>query len=428
MQEQLNIKDVIKEPDTIEGLNIPQSIVIDIILRLLFNEGNVAFSRFVEVLKIHNRIIDNILMWMQKEHLADVSKGTSEIGRFGYVFTLTDAGKERARDALERSQYVGPVPVSIISYNQGIELQTSERRQISSTQVIEALKLLILPTNFHRYIGPAINSCNSLFLYGPPGNGKTTIAQASASLIAGTSPIWIPYAITVGGQIIQIFDRHIHKIMPLESGRTTEFGRFDRRWGLFKRPSVMVGGELKMEALDLRFDPIAKIYEAPLQMKANGGLFLIDDFGRQQVRPVDLLNRWIVPLESQVDILRLQSGQSIIVPFKLLLVFSTNLDPHELVDDAFLRRIQMKVNITAPDDKLYYQIFIMECKHFGIDFNKEAYLHLIQNWYKQQSRPFQAVQPRDILKTVIAICEYEGIPPQMTPELLDEACHIYFVK
>ncbi|NMC14633.1 MAG: ATP-binding protein [Chloroflexi bacterium] len=428
MQEEYKIKDIIAEPDTIEGLNIPQSIVIDIILRLLFNEGNVSFSRFAEVLKVHNRIIDSILMWMQKEHLADVSKGTAEIGRFGYVFTLTDAGKERARDALERSQYVGPVPVSVPSYIQGIEIQTSGKRQISSAQVIDALKLLILPTNFHRYIGPAINSCSSLFLYGPPGNGKTTIAQAAASLIAGTSPIWLPYSITAGGQIIQIFDRHIHKPISIESGRTAEFGRFDKRWGLFKRPSVMVGGELKMDALDLRFDPVSKIYEAPLQMKANGGLLLIDDFGRQQIRPVDLFNRWIVPLESQVDIIRLHSGQSIVVPFRLLLVFSTNLNPHDLVDDAFLRRIQMKVNITPPDDKLFYQIFIMECKHLGIEFNKDAYLHLIQNWYKQQNRPFQAVQPRDILKTVMALCEYEGIPPQLSPELIDEACLIYFVK
>ncbi len=427
MPEHQTIKDLIKESDTIEGLNIPQSIVIDIILRLFFNEGNVAFSRFVEVLKIHNRIIDNVLMWMQKEHFADVTKGTSEIGRFGYVFSLTDAGKERARDALERSQYVGPVPVPIPYYNQGIEIQTQQRRQVSSAQVIDALKLLILPTDFHRYIGPAINSSTSLFLYGPSGNGKTTVAQAAANLIAGSSPIWLPYSITAGGQIIQIFDRHIHKSIPIESGRTAEFGRFDRRWGLFKRPSVMVGGELKMDALDLRFDPVTKIYEAPLQLKANGGLFLIDDFGRQQIRPVDLLNRWIVPLESQVDFLRLHSGQTLVVPFKVLLVFSTNLNPHDLVDDAFLRRIQMKVNITPPDDKLFYQIFIMECKHYDITFDKDAFMHLIQNWYRMQNRPYQAVHPRDILKTILALCDYEGIPPQLTPELIDEACHIYFV-
>jgi len=427
VQEFQTIKDIIKEPDTMEGLNIPQSIVIDIILRLFFNEGNVSFSRFVEVLKIHNRIIDSVLMWMQKEHLADVTKGTSEIGRFGYVFSLTDAGKERARDALERSQYVGPVPVPIPYYNQGIEIQTQQKRQVSSAQVIEALKLLILPTDFHRYIGPAINSSSSLFLYGPPGNGKTSIAQAAANLIAGASPIWLPYSITAGGQIIQIFDRHIHKSIPIESGRTAEFGRFDKRWGLFKRPSVMVGGELKMEALDLRFDPVTKIYEAPLQLKANGGLFLIDDFGRQQVRPVDLLNRWIVPLEAEVDFLRLHSGQTLVVPFKVLLVFSTNLDPHDLVDDAFLRRIQMKVNVTPPDDKLFYQIFIMECQHFGIPFDKETYMYLLQHWYKSQNRPYQAVHPRDILRTIIALCEYAGISPQLSPQFIDDACCMYFV-
>lgn len=183
-----------------------------------------------------------------------------------------------------------------------------------------------------------------------------------------------------------------------------------------------------MDALDLRYDPIAKIYEAPLQLKANGGMFLIDDFGRQQVRPGDLLNRWIVPLENQVDFLRLISGQTIVVPFKLLLVFSTNLDPYELMDDAFLRRIQIKVELPSPDEKMFAQIFLMECKNQNIPFNKDSFLYLLSKWYKQTNRVMQSVHPRDILRTLKAICEYEGIPPAMTPELLDQACKSYFVS
>ena len=177
-------------------------------------------------------------------------------------------------------------------------------------------------------------------------------------MLAGTDPIWVPYAITAGGQMIQIHDRLVHKQVPMtDKSRTAEFGRIDQRWSLIERPSVTVGGELKMDALDLRFDPISKFYEASLQLKANGGMFLIDDFGRQQVSTTDLLNRWIVPLESSIDFLRLLSGQTIVVPFRQLTVFSTNLDPHDLVDDAFLRRIQMKVCVTSPDEKLYFQIF-----------------------------------------------------------------------
>jgi hypothetical protein len=427
MTDQLNLKQILSEPRTMDELHIPPSLIIDLIFRLLFNEGNVALSRFTQVLKIPKSIIDEVLLWMQKEHLVEVSKANVQLGRLGNVYTLTEAGQDRARDSLDRSQYVGPVPVSIPFYNRGIELQTKTRQKVSADQVKNAIRHLVLPDDFHRQIGPAINSGKSLFLYGPPGNGKTTIAMAIGEMLSGTDPIWMPYAITAGGQIIQIHDRLVHKQIPIEKGRTAEFGRVDQRWALIQRPAVTVGGELKMDALDLRYDPIAKFYEAPLQIKANGGMFLIDDFGRQQVSPTDLLNRWIVPLEAEIDFLRLQSGQTIVVPFRELIVFSTNLDPADLVDDAFLRRIQIKVGVYAPDEKLFFTIFVLMAKELGVPFDKDTFLHLLNQWYRNTNRNLQAVHPRDLLKIVLELCDYEGSPPRLTPELIDEAARSYFV-
>jgi predicted ATPase with chaperone activity len=319
-------------------------------------------------------------------------------------------------------------------------LQTETARTVSPNEVQRALRHLILPDTFHRRIGPAINAGTSIFLYGPPGNGKTTIAQAVGGLLAGTEPIWLPYALTAGGNIIQIYDPlvHIPADMIHHNGNgsgdstTATIGpngpKVDKRWQLVRRPAVMVGGELKMESLDLRFEPIAKFYEAPLQLKANGGMFLIDDFGRQQVSPHDLLNRWIVPLESGVDFLRLQSGQTIEVPFRQLSVFSTNLDPADLVDDAFLRRIQMKVEVTAPDEKMYFKIFQTMCKANNVNYDQKTFIHLLQNWYRNQQRVMQAVHPRDLIKTVVSICRYEQMEPVLTPALIDEACEGYFVN
>lgn len=428
MIDQMTLKQLLKEPQTVDELKIPQGILTDVIYRLLFNEGNVSVSRFIEVLRVSTRIIDETMLWMQKEHLVEVSKASTEIGRLGYVYSLTDEGKNRARDSFERSQYVGPLPVPIHYYARAIELQTQTQRKVTNVEVIDSIKHLVLPENFHRMVGPAINSGTSLFLYGPPGNGKTTIAQSIAQLISGADSIWIPYALTAGGYVIQIHDRLVHKPISTNGGRDPEFGRVDQRWGQFHRPIVMTGGELKMDDLELRYDPVARIFEAPMQMKANGGMFLLDDFGRQQVRPSDLLNRWIVPLESRVDFLRLNTGQTIVVPFRLLIVFSTNLDPAELVDDAFLRRIQVKVEVDAPDEKLYFQIFVSQCKQLGIPFNKDAFLYLLQNWYRQTGRPMQAVHPRDLLRAVLSLCEYLGIQPQLTPDLIDEACNSYFVS
>ncbi|MCA9974678.1 MAG: ATP-binding protein [Anaerolineales bacterium] len=416
-----------------DELGIPINIINDIIFRIIFNEGEASVVRVAEVMGVHARVIDLQLSRMKQEHLVEVTKAGS-LGSLSFTYTLTEAGGKRARDAFERSQYVGRVPVTIDQYTKAILLQAQNKVHVSPEQVKTSLSHLILPAHFHRKIGPAVNSGTSLFLYGPPGNGKTTIAEALGKILSSGDPIWLPDALTAGGQVIRVFDPLLH--IPIKEDEiSTQLGmtgntdklKIDKRWRLFERPAVMVGGELTMDSLDLRYEPIAKVYEAPLQLKANGGMLLIDDFGRQQISPQQLLNRWIVPLESKVDFLRLQSGQTIEIPFRQFIVFSTNLDPGDLVDGAFLRRIQMKVEVGGPDERLFYQIFLTACKSYNVPLEKNAFMHLLQRWYRQPQRVMQAVHPRDIVKTVVSICDYEKVPPKLSPDLLDEACDTYFV-
>lgn len=436
MAVQRPIREILRSITSIDDLGIPIATVQDMIFRLLFNEGEVSISRFSTKLGIHNSIADALLAEMKQEHLVEVKKAGA-MGSLSFSYTLTDAGAKRARTAFDRSQYIGRVPVSLEQYTEAILAQTNTTVKVTPAQVQKALSHLILPDGFDRSVGPALNAGTSLFLYGPPGNGKTTVSEALGGLLSSGNPIWLPDAITVSGQFIKIYDPLVH--FPLEKDEIAMYSddfdtdsrgrpRIDTRWRLFRRPMVMAGGELTLDSLDLRFEPSAKIYEAPLQLKANGGMFLIDDFGRQQMNPEELLNRWIVPLESSIDFLRLESGQTLEVPFKQFIVFSTNLDPMQLVDGAFLRRIQMKVEVGGPDERLFYQIFIVMCQMLNITFDKKSFVYLLQKWYREPNRTMQAVHPRDILKTIISICEYDGVQPHLSPALLDDACRSYFME
>jgi predicted ATPase with chaperone activity len=417
--------ELLSPPADLDSLDIPIGVVSDLVLRILFNEGQASVRRLSDVVRLTPQLLTEVLDQMRNEKLVEVASA-GNMGSMSYIYALTDAGNKRSRDALERSQYVGPAPVPIEKYQQAILLQTQDKLQIGPEDVKRSLDDLVLPEGFHRRIGPAVAAGTSLFLYGPPGNGKTTVAQSIARLIAGSAGIWVPYALTVGGYIISVYDPLLFKEMdPSNTGLDAR--EVDRRWNYWERPAVMVGGELSMDALELRYDPTAKFYEAPLQLKANGGMFLIDDFGRQMISPTELLNRWIVPLESNFDFLRLRTGQTLQIPFRQLIVFSTNLDPNELVDGAFLRRIQMKVKVDAPDERMFFQIFATMAKNLNVPLEKDGFMYLLQKWYREPGRDFQAVHPRDILKIIVSMSEYERIQPRLNPQIIDEACHSYFV-
>jgi predicted ATPase with chaperone activity len=377
-------------------------------------------------------VTDQLLTALKQEKLIEVKSSQGGLGEGAYTYGITGAGVMRAREALERSQYSGPAPVPFEVYNEAIRRQKSGHMAVTTRTMRQILSQMVISENAFQRLGPALNSGTSIFLYGPPGNGKTSIARAFGNLVLSQT-MYIPYALYLDGQVITVYDAVSHKLAPdTEPGGQSTGGlrsntRRDLRWVKIRRPFIVVGGELTLEGLDLVFDDTHKFYEAPFQIKANGGILLIDDFGRQQVRPRDLLNRWIVPLENRVDFLRLHTGRKVEVPFDVLIIFSTNLPPKDLVDEAFLRRLRHKVEVGDPNYEEYREIFRRVAADKKVEYNDQGLAYLLQEWYIKRNRKLRASHPRDLCDQILDISAYLAVPPTMTREMIDRAAQAYFV-
>jgi predicted ATPase with chaperone activity len=419
-------------PRTIEDTELSVGFLADLVLKTLYFEGYISGYEVAEAIKLpFKNITDRILDFLKRDRLIEV-KGSSggAYAEAAYEYVITGKGIERAREIMDRNQYAGPAPVTLENYKNAIRKQALQNLSVGPNQVRNALSHLILGERVLNQIGPAVNSSRSIFLFGHPGNGKTTIAEAIGFMIL-QDDMFIPYAVEVSGQVIKVFDAVSHKIVPGEGGN--QYGlpgnsqRLDHRWLRIRRPVVITGGELTLESLDLNWDSGKKYYEAPLQMKANGGMFLIDDFGRQKIRPRDLLNRWIVPLEKRFDYLTLQTGNIIQIPFDMLIIFATNLEPRDLVDEAFLRRIRHKIDVQDPTYDEYREIFRRVSQSKDIAYKDQVLNHLLQDYYVKPNRQLRACHPRDILDHLTDIARFRGIPPHLTKDLIDQACEGYFV-
>ncbi|HEU5327761.1 MAG TPA: ATP-binding protein [Thermomicrobiales bacterium] len=412
---------LVKEPTSLEETGLDLAFVADLVLKAIYFHNAITAQRITEILCLpYFNVVDRALVLLKREELVEVS-GSNGFGELGYQHNISPKGIIRAHEVLDRTTYLGPAPVTLESYIAVVQAQAIADVRVGPADVRNAMADLVLEDLTLDIIGQAVNTGRSLFLFGHPGNGKTVLAEHITPLLGGH--IFVPHCITVDGQIIKVLDLHNHT--PIEQSTTGRLD-YDRRWVRCERPSLVVGGELTLEALDLTYNPTNRFYEAPLQFKANGGMFLIDDFGRQQVHPRELLNRWIVPLEKRIDYLTLHTGKKIEVPFDELIVFSTNLEPKDLVDEAFLRRIQNKIRIHNPTPESYREIFRRQCKSFGVSFDQEMLIYLLREYYIKPKRELRACHPRDLLRILIGFARYHNTTPQLTTQLIDRACQVYF--
>lgn len=405
-------------PATLEETGLTSAFLSDLTVKILYQKGQSTAADLAQTtcLPLPN-ILQPVLDFLKNEHFIEV-KGGSGLTASTYVYVLTTKGAERAKEALDRNGYIGPAPVTLAAYANRVRAQSIGEIKITLEQLRAALAHLVLPEQTLRQIGPAINSGRSIFLFGPPGTGKSSIANALARLLRGS--IVLPYAVALGDQVIRVYDPSRHKpLVHLDA-------RFDRRWVPVARPFLEVGGELTLEDLDLVFDASSKVHEAPFQMKASGGVLLIDDFGRQRASPEQLLNRWIVPLDRDVDYLTMNDGRKIEVPFDLLLVFSTNRSPASLVDEAFLRRIQYKIEIKQPTQQEFAEILRRVCDQRSMTFYPQA-ADWIAQYCRERNIALRSCHPRDLMAHLDAAARFLGKPVELTPELVRLACETYFV-
>ncbi|HET6615949.1 MAG TPA: ATP-binding protein [Dehalococcoidia bacterium] len=424
----------IPQPQTVEETGLDFSVVLDLVVKAIYFGGRPAARQIAAQLALPFPVIDEVLAFMKREQMAEVV-GSSGMGEQLYQYSLSQKGAEKAEEALNRNQYVGAAPVPFELYLEVLQRQSIRAMRVPPETVDASVSHLVIDNEVVEALGPAVNSGRSMLLYGGSGNGKSTITNAIGRMLPGE--VLIPYAVELNGTIIKVFDPRVHHEIPGDqqadrrspdpSMAGTERRR-DRRWVVSRRPMISVGGELTLKELELRYSPQSQFYIAPIQWKANSGILIVDDFGRQMIQPKELLNRWIVPMEERVDHLSLHTGDMVEVPFDVLLIFSTNLHPSQLGDEAFFRRIRHKIHIPDPSQEQFLEILARVCQQREMPLEPEAALYLVDQYYGRTGRGFKGCHPRDIAELVADICLYNGEQPMFTRKFLDAACHSYFVE
>ncbi|RJP33496.1 MAG: AAA family ATPase [Candidatus Omnitrophota bacterium] len=418
-------------PESLEDTGLSDSFVKDLIVKHLYRYGTLSGREIARKLCLPFLLIDPLLDELLQRVYVE-KRGGQGLGNSTDKFALTDQGRKNARDLVELDTYTGPAPIPLPQYETYVRGHGLHTISVTEKKLREAWRNFILDDEMFSQIGPAIQSGKSCFIYGPPGTGKSTLAKAVARYLdEHGGHVAIPHALLVGGSLIRIYDPVFHQRVGENRGEQEASFLFpesqgDQRWVLCQRPTVIVGGELTLDMLDLRYNVTTKYYEAPLQVKANGGVFVIDDFGRQLVKPKDLLNRWIVPLEEKIDFLTLHTGKKFSIPFEQLVVFATNLNPTELVDGAFLRRIRYKMYLGAPLESTYKLIFDKECKKKKFEYDIRDVDAFLKKYYISQDRMLRACDPRDLTDLISDYCHFNDLPNRITWEILDSIAASYF--
>ena len=424
----------VPQPNNIAETGIDLSLLTDLALKTIYLAGRPTGRQVAEQLALPFSVADELIAFLRQEQAIEIV-GSAGIGDMAYQYVLSGRGREKAEEALDRNQYVGPVPVPFQLYVDVLKQQAVSNIHVDRDTFLNGLSHLVLNRRVLAALGPAVNSGQSVLLYGASGNGKTAMSLAMGAMLSDN--VVIPYAVEVYGQIIKVFDPQLHRkveqngaperreaLAVPQDGRER---RRDRRWAIAKRPVVSVGGELTLQDLELRYSASSKFYIAPLQWKANSGLFIIDDFGRQMIKPQELLNRWIVPMEQGVDHLSLHTGDTIELPFEILLIFSTNIPPGRLGDEAFFRRIRHKVEVPSPTQEEFLEILRKVCAEKGVEYTDEGARYLLTTYYEQDGRELKACHPRDLMDLLLDMTRFFEEEPSLTPQWIDLASASYFV-